>query len=111
MIVNTSSVLGLKPIPGSSLEYTAAKHGVIGLTRQVAVNYGSKGIRCNAICPGFIETPLVADQTSAWFVDRTPLGRTGRAEDIANVVKLLCSDDASYINGASLQVDGGFVLT
>jgi NAD(P)-dependent dehydrogenase (short-subunit alcohol dehydrogenase family) len=51
VIINTSSVLGLKPIPGSSLEYTAAKHGVIGLTRQVAVNYGGKGIRCNAICP------------------------------------------------------------
>lgn len=111
VIINTSSVLGLKPIPKSSIEYTAAKHGVIGLTRQIAVNYGGKGIRCNAICPGFIETPLVSDQSSEWFVERTPVGRTGRPEDIAGVVRMLCSDDASFVNGASLQVDGGFVLT
>jgi NAD(P)-dependent dehydrogenase (short-subunit alcohol dehydrogenase family) len=110
-IINTSSVLGLKPIPQSSIEYTAAKHGVIGLTRQVAVNYGGEGIRCNAICPGFIDTPLVADHGSEWFVDRTPVGRAGTAKDIAGVVKMLCSDDTSFVNGASLQVDGGFVLT
>lgn len=111
VIINTSSVLGIKPIPGSSLEYTAAKHGVIGLTRQVAVNHGAQGIRCNAICPGFIETPLVADQETDWFVQRTPVGRTGTAEDIAGAVKLLCLADAGFINGAALQVDGGFVLT
>ena len=111
VIINTSSVLGLKPIPGSSLEYTAAKHGVIGLTRQVAVNHGADGIRCNAICPGFIETPLVEDQASDWFRERTPLGRSGTPEDIASAVRMLCSDDAAYVNGASLQVDGGFVLT
>ena len=111
VIINTSSVLGMKPIPGSSLEYTAAKHGVIGLTRQVAVNHGGQGIRCNAVCPGFIETPIVADQESDWFVERTPVGRTGTAEDIAGVVKTLCSSDASFVNGAALQVDGGFVLT
>ncbi|MGI9199412.1 MAG: SDR family NAD(P)-dependent oxidoreductase, partial [Woeseiaceae bacterium] len=74
VIINTSSVLGIKPIKGSSLEYTAAKHGVIGLTRQLAVNYGGRGIRCNAICPGFIETTLVDDQESSWFINRTPQG-------------------------------------
>lgn len=110
VIVNTSSVLGLKPIKGSSLEYTAAKHGVIGLTRQVAVNYGGQGIRCVAVCPGFIETPLVSDQEVGWFINRTPLGRAGQPDDIAGVVRLLCSDDASFINGACLEVDGGFVL-
>lgn len=119
VIVNNSSVLGLKPIPGQSLEYTAAKHGVIGLTRQLAVNYGGQGIRCVAICPGFIETPLTDQGSEAnsghagtdWFVNRTPLGRSGRPEDIAGAVRMLCSDDAAYINGASLQVDGGFLLS
>lgn len=118
VIVNNSSVLGLKPIPGSSLEYTAAKHGVIGLTRQVAVNYASKGIRCVAICPGFIETPLTAADEDGqsdhegvdWFINHTPMGRSGQPEDIAGAVKILCSDDAAYITGNSLQVDGGFVL-
>lgn len=111
VIINTSSVLGEKPIPGSSLEYTAAKHGVIGLTKQVAVNCGGDGIRCNAICPGFIETPLTSDQQSDWFKRRTPVGRTGSPDDIAGAVRMLCSDDAQFINGASLMVDGGFVLT
>lgn len=111
VIINTSSVLGLKPIPGSSLEYTAAKHGVIGLTRQVAVNHGPDGIRCNAICPGFIETPLVDDQANDWFIERTPAGRAGTPEDIAGMVRTLCSEDGAFVNGASIQVDGGFVLT
>ena len=119
VIVNNSSVLGLKPIPGQSLEYTAAKHGVIGLTRQVAVNYGADGIRCVAICPGFIETDLTAQDDGVktkhegvdWIIGRTPMGRSGQPEEIAGAVRMLCSDDASYVNGASLQVDGGFVLS
>lgn len=119
VVVNNSSVLGLKPIPGSSLEYTAAKHGVIGLTRQVATNYGGAGIRCVAVCPGFIETPLTAAGSEAnsghdgddWFIARTPLGRNGQPEDIAGVVKLLCSEEAAFVNGDSLLVDGGFALS
>lgn len=119
VIVNNSSVLGLKPIPGSSLEYTAAKHGVIGLTRQVAVNYGGEGIRCVAICPGFIETTLTGDDEDGssehqgidWFIGRTPMGRSGQPEEIASALRMLCSDDASYVNGVSLQVDGGFALS
>lgn len=119
VIVNNSSVLGLKPIPGSSLEYTAAKHAVIGLTRQVAANYGGEGIRCVAICPGFIETPLTAEGSESnsghdgedWFLARTPLGRNGKPEDIAGAVKLLCSDDAGFISGEALLVDGGFALS
>ena len=83
------------------------------------MNYGSKGIRCNAICPGFIETPLTLEGSDTntghagteWFVKRTPLGRAGQPDDIASVVKMLCSDDARYINGDAVMVDGGFVLT
>ncbi|MGI9202149.1 MAG: SDR family NAD(P)-dependent oxidoreductase, partial [Woeseiaceae bacterium] len=78
--------------------------------RQLAVNYGGRGIRCNAICPGFIETTLVDDQESSWFINRTPQGRVGTPEDIAGAVRMLCSADAAFVNGASLQVDGGFVL-
>ena len=110
VIINTSSVLGLKPLIGSSLEYTAAKHGVIGLTKQAAVNHGADGIRCNAICPGFIETAVVADQPVNFFLERTSMGRTGTPEDIAGMVKALCSEDGSFVNGACLPIDGGFVL-
>ena len=109
-IVNTSSVLGLKPIMGSSLEYTAAKHGIIGLTKQAAANFAADGVRCNAICPGFIETSLVADQPVDFFLERTPAGRTGSPEDITGIIKTLCSDDGSFITGACIPVDGGFVL-
>jgi NAD(P)-dependent dehydrogenase (short-subunit alcohol dehydrogenase family) len=110
VIINTSSVLGLKPLIGSSLEYTAAKHGVIGLTKQAAVNHGADGIRCNAICPGFIETAVVADQPVDFFVERTSMGRTGTPEEIAGMVKALCSENGSFVNGACIPVDGGFVL-
>ena len=110
VIINTSSVLGLKPIIGSSLEYTAAKHGVIGLTKQAAANHGSDGIRCNAICPGFIETAVVADQPVDFYLERTSAGRTGMPDDIAGMVKALCSEDGGFVNGACIPVDGGFVL-
>ena len=110
VIINTSSVLGLKPIIGSSLEYTAAKHGVIGLTKQAAANHGADGIRCNAICPGFIETAVVADQPVDFFLERTSVGRVGVPEDISGIVKSLCSEESGFVNGACIPVDGGFVL-
>lgn len=116
VIVNNSSVLGIRPLPGSSLEYTAAKHGVIGLTRQVAVNHGADGIRCVAVCPGYIETPLtdadkggdIDEAGKQWFLNRIPQQRAGQPEDIARAVMLLCSKQAGYVNGAYLEVDGGF---
>jgi len=119
VIINNSSVMGLKPIPGQSVEYTTSKHGVIGLTRQLAVNYAKEGIRCVAICPGFVETTLTAStqkedsshKQTNWFIDRTPMGRSGNPAEIASVVRLLCSDDASYITGATIEVDGGFLLS
>ncbi|MFK7957572.1 MAG: SDR family NAD(P)-dependent oxidoreductase [Lysobacterales bacterium] len=110
VVINTSSVMGLKPVPGSSLEYTAAKHGVIGLTKQAAANHGPEGVRCNAICPGFIETPLVSDQPVDFFLERTPMGRTGTPDDIAAMVESLCSQGGGFVNGACIPVDGGFVL-
>lgn len=115
VIVNNSSVLGTRALPRTSIEYTAAKHGVIGLTRQVAVNHAAEGIRCVAVCPGLIETPLIAgdsamgDEVKSWFMERTPQRRFGQAEDIADAVLMLCSDNARFINGSHLLVDGGLV--
>ena len=120
VIVNNSSVLGTRALPRTSVQYTAAKHGVIGLTRQVAVNHGHEGIRCVAVCPGLVETPLVAadgkkgitqggidEEMRAWFMDRTPAKRFATPEDIAGAVLMLCADRTSYINGTHLLVDGG----
>ena len=120
VIVNNSSVLGARALPDTSVHYTAAKHGVIGLTRQVAVNHGADGIRCVAICPGFVATQLTDadaaggikgggadDQMRQFLMDRTPQKRFGTPEDMAGTVMMLCSEHASYVNGTHLQVDGG----
>ena len=119
IIINTSSVLGMTAIPESSLEYTAAKHGVIGLTKQMALNHAKDGIRCLAICPGYIETSLtdeekggdIGAEEKAWFSSRIPQGRFGQPEDIARVVRMLCSSDADYMNGVAVPVDGGFLIS
>jgi NAD(P)-dependent dehydrogenase (short-subunit alcohol dehydrogenase family) len=122
VIVNNSSVLGTRALPRTSVEYTAAKHGVIGLTRQVAVNHGHEGIRCLAVCPGLVDTQLVAVDSEAglakggidtdmrnWFMERIPAKRFSSPEDIAGVVVMMCADRASYLNGTHLLVDGGLV--
>lgn len=111
-IVNTASASGL--IGGYNLSvYTAAKHGVIGLTKAAAMDYGNQGIRVNALCPGAIDTPFIAG-LPAPFRDRlvfaTPAGRLGTSEEMAQAVLWLCSDAASYVLGHSLSVDGGVVL-
>lgn len=120
VIINNSSILGVRALPDTSVEYTAAKHGVIGLTRQIAVNHGADGIRCVAICPGLIETSLVSpdeaggiqaggipDELRQWFLERTSLNRIGTPDDIASTVALLCSDQSAFVNGTHLLVDGG----
>lgn len=110
-IVNTSSINGLVGNPGQPA-YTAAKHGVIGLSRHAALRWAQAGIRVNAVCPGVIETPmtapLVADPAMRKLIDSmTPMGRMGRAEEIAEAVLWLCSDAASFVTGHALVVDGG----
>ncbi|MFO7925726.1 MAG: SDR family oxidoreductase [Halobacteriota archaeon] len=112
-IVSTASVAGLLGFPNLS-PYVASKHGVIGLTKTAAVEFSGEGIRVNAVCPGVIDTPMVArtkeedpetiDATAA----ATPIGRLGQPEEIASAVVWLCSDDASFVTGESLVVDGGF---
>ena len=115
-IVNCSSLGGLVGGPERGT-YHAAKHGVLGLTKSAALEYAARGIRINAACPGLIWTPM-ADQMVACgqgealnaMLKSVPMGRYGRAEEIADVVLWLCSQAASYVTGQSISVDGGFIM-
>jgi NAD(P)-dependent dehydrogenase (short-subunit alcohol dehydrogenase family) len=109
-IVNTSSILGLVALP-NGIAYTAAKHAVIGPTKTAALEYAEERIRVNAVCPGFIRTPMTAEtqrERAEQITTRTPLGRFGEPEEIAEMVVWLCSDRASYATGAAYAVDGGW---
>jgi NAD(P)-dependent dehydrogenase (short-subunit alcohol dehydrogenase family) len=109
-IVNTSSILGLVGLL-NGIAYTAAKHGVIRLTKTAALEYADDHIRVNAVCPGFIRTPMTAEtqeQRAEQIISRTPLGRFGEPDEIAEIVVWLCSDRASYVTGAAYAVDGGW---
>ena len=115
-IVNTSSVHGLFGAPGV-LVYETAKHAVIGATRQMATEYGPDGIRVNAVLPGHMLTERLREHVwrdnpsgLEFFKNQYPLRDVGRAEDIANAVLFLCSDDASFITGHPLVVDGGLTI-
>jgi NAD(P)-dependent dehydrogenase (short-subunit alcohol dehydrogenase family) len=104
-IVNVSSVVAERANPGQS-NYVAAKAGLLGYTRTVAKEMGKRGITCNAVTPGVIETEMtagVADDLKA----AVPAGRLGRPEEVADAVAFLCSEGAAYVNGATLAVDGG----
>jgi NAD(P)-dependent dehydrogenase (short-subunit alcohol dehydrogenase family) len=112
-IVNNSSVDGLRAFPQAP-PYSAAKHGVIGLTRSAAVQYARKGIRINAVCPGWIRTPPVegmikhnADAERDMLLHQ-PIGRIGEPEEVAEAVVWLCSECASLVVGVALPVDGGY---
>jgi NAD(P)-dependent dehydrogenase (short-subunit alcohol dehydrogenase family) len=110
-IVNTASIAGLAGLP-TSPAYVAAKHGVVGLTRTAAIEYAEAGIRVNAVCPGFIDTPMTAPMTpqrSAAVLAQTPAKRMGNPEEIAEMVVWLASDRASYVTGAAYNVDGGWM--
>jgi 3-oxoacyl-[acyl-carrier protein] reductase len=108
-IINISSVVGLHGNTGQA-HYAASKAGIIGFTRSIAREYGSRGITANAVAPGYIETPMTANIFNKYheeILSRIPLGRPGTPEDIASVVAFLASPDANYINGQVLVVDGG----
>lgn len=113
-IVNTASIAGLVGIRGTCA-YIAAKHGVAGLTKAAALEYAESGIRVNAVCPGYIDTPLTRplfesfDGLEDEVVARHPLGRLGQPHEIAEAVAWLSSDAASFVTGHTLTVDGGYV--
>jgi NAD(P)-dependent dehydrogenase (short-subunit alcohol dehydrogenase family) len=112
-IVNTASIAGLVGLPNSSA-YVAAKHGVVGLTKTAALEYAEANIRVNAVCPGYIRTPMTEPSMQlrgAAILAQTPLKRMGNPEEIAEMVAWLCSERASYVSGAAYNVDGGWMAT
>ena len=110
-IVNTGSIAGLVGLPTSSA-YVAAKHGVLGLTKTAALEYADAKIQVNAVCPGYIETPMTTDamqRRGEAILRNTPMGRMGQPGEIAEMVVWLLSDRASYVTGACYNVDGGWM--
>jgi len=112
VILTTSSVVGLYGNFGQT-NYAASKFAVIGMTKTWARELGRKGIRAVAVCPGFIRTPILnqmPEEVLKGMAAKVPSGRLGKPEEVANVFAFLASDDASYINGAVISVDGGMTL-
>jgi 3-oxoacyl-[acyl-carrier protein] reductase len=108
-IVNVTSIVGIHGNLGQT-NYAASKAGIIGLTKSLAREFGSRGVRANAIAPGYVDTRLtqeIPEELRAVMLANTPLGRLGDPGDIAGAVRFLCSDEASFITGEVLLVDGG----
>ncbi|MBV8602262.1 MAG: glucose 1-dehydrogenase [Candidatus Eremiobacteraeota bacterium] len=112
-IVFISSIVGLTGNAGQSM-YAATKAGLLGLAKSLAKELGSRGVRVNAVAPGFIETAMteaMPESAKTQYLGSIPLGRMGKPEDVAGVVRFLCSDAASYITGQTIVVDGGLVTS
>jgi 3-oxoacyl-[acyl-carrier protein] reductase len=108
-IVNVSSVVGLHGNPGQT-NYAASKAGIVGFTKSLARELGSRGVRANVVAPGYVDTRLtevISEEMRGLMLANTPLGRFGASEDVAAAVRFLCSDEASFITGEVLLVDGG----
>jgi len=122
-IINIASTVGASKAAPNRYVYAATKAAIVGLSRSVAMDFIGKGIRCNCICPGTIETPSLKERVKAlgqqvggeekarkMFIDRQPMGRLGRAEEMAHVAVYLASDESDYMTGSCIQPDGGFTL-
>lgn len=114
-IVNIASIAGVVGFANAAA-YVAAKHGVVGLTKVAALEYAQRGVRVNAVCPGFVATPMIAgigitseSPSGAAIAARHPIGRLGTPEEIAAAVIWLCADAAAFVTGSALLVDGGYV--
>jgi len=115
VIVNTASVLGLVATGNGVSSYISGKHGVVGLTKAAALENAKNGIRVNAVCPGYIETPIIQNslddpELKASLVKRHPVGRLGMPDEVAEAVIWLCSEAASFVTGHALNIDGGYVI-
>lgn len=112
-IVNISSIAAETGARGSTGCYATSKAGVVALTKSVALELATYGIRCNAILPGLIDTPMIAraqESTKSSMIAATPLGRLGRPEEIAEVIKFLCIPGSSFMTGAAVKVTGGYAI-
>jgi NAD(P)-dependent dehydrogenase (short-subunit alcohol dehydrogenase family) len=113
-IVNNSSVDGQRAFPFDPI-YSAAKHGVLGLTKSAGVQYASRGLRINAVCPGWIRTAPIEEvlaehpEAEGQWLTHQPIGRLGTADEVAQAVLWLCSPQASFITATALAVDGGYL--
>ncbi|HRI27517.1 MAG TPA: SDR family oxidoreductase [Chitinophagales bacterium] len=113
-IVNCASIAGLVGFPGLPA-YVASKHALIGLTKTTALEYAKLGIRVNAVCPGAIKTPMIdritgnQKEVEAQFAAMEPIGRIGQPDEVANAVLWLCSDEASFVTGHAMAIDGGWI--
>lgn len=117
-IVNNASILGLVGFANAPA-YAASKHGMLGLTKSAALEYATRGIRVNAVCPGFIETPMVMERGVAAGKDAAmyerlaklhPMNRLGKADEIADAVIWLCSRESTFVTGQAITVDGGYTI-
>jgi len=110
-IINNASIAGLQHYAaGRSYAYSASKAAVIQFSHQMAKNYGEEGVRVNCICPGIVDTPILGDRDRSVYAERVPLKRLATPEDVAKVVMFLASDDAEYLTGVVLPIDGGVAL-
>lgn len=114
-IVNNASVAGLNGAAVPGCAYVASKHGVVGLTKAAAAEYANQGIRINVVCPAVIKTPMAEEAFAdpvfrKMTYEQHAIGRVGEPEEVASAVMFLCSDDASFLTGIALPIDGGFML-
>jgi 2-dehydro-3-deoxy-L-fuconate 4-dehydrogenase len=118
-IINMSSVAGALTAVPNRFVYCTTKAAVVGMTKSIALDYVKQGVRCNAICPGTVDTPSLQDRLNAFddpvqarqdFENRQPMGRLGKAEEIANLVLYLASDESSYTTGTIIPIDGGWSI-
>lgn len=106
-VINLASMFGLVAVP-SNISYSASKGGVVSLTKAAGTTFSHEGIRVNAVCPGVIDTPLIPEEAKVAYANLHPMHRLGEAEEVAKLIAFLASDDAAFISGASIPIDGGY---